>query len=581
MDRSIAKELLMRIAKLVAHNFRGIRSLSWQPGSQAMSCIIGPGDSAKTTVLDAIEATLSPRWITFSESDFHLGNSLNPITIEVTIAELSKALLSDQRFGLYIRGLAVDGSVHDEPETDHEPALTIRLTVDATMEPVWELICDRYPTPRVLSNRDRSLFGVVRLAGEEARHLTWGQGSVLARMTGDTEGAANQLADAYRVAKQTANLSSIPSLVETAVRAEELAKQLGAYVNYAFGPDLELGRGGFSSGSIALHDGTTPLRMSGLGTRRLATLAIQRASIKEGAIVLVDEIEQGLEPHRVLGAVSALRSTQEHAKSSSAPTGQLLITTHSEVVLSELKSDSLFIMRRSREGDAFISSVPAEAFSRILKHAPRALFARRILVCEGATELGLMLGLRELFRTRHADVPIEHLGVAIVDGNGAAAPALVTALAGLGYATALFRDSDQPLKTGVLSLLQSQNVRVFEYGSSLCTELALFGACWPDVADKLIACAIASLGEATILAQLRPAFPGCDVTRPTATWLPAIPGTEMNWLRLARLAIQFRWFKSEERGRAISAVVDEIVQQGQPSPLSVCMRGIERWVYGQ
>lgn len=118
----------MRIAKLVAHNFRGIRSLSWQPGSQAMSCIIGPGDSAKTTVLDAIEATLSPRWITFSESDFHLGNILNPITIELTIAELSKALISDQRFGLYIRGLAVDGSVHDEPETDHEPALTRTVT---------------------------------------------------------------------------------------------------------------------------------------------------------------------------------------------------------------------------------------------------------------------------------------------------------------------------------------------------------------------------------------------------------------------------------------------------------------------
>lgn len=89
----------------------------------------------------------------------------------MTIAELSKALLSDQRFGLYIRGLADDGTVYDEPEAHHDPALTIRLTVDATMEPVWELICDRYPTPRVLSNRDRSLFGVVRLAGEEARHL--------------------------------------------------------------------------------------------------------------------------------------------------------------------------------------------------------------------------------------------------------------------------------------------------------------------------------------------------------------------------------------------------------------------------
>ncbi|MFG0669710.1 hypothetical protein ACF8E6_03985 [Pseudomonas sp. xss_1] len=151
-----------------------------------MSCIIGPGDSAKTTILDAIEATLSPRWGTFGEPDFHLGSSLNPINIEVTIAELSKALLSDQRFGLYIRGLADDGTVYDEPEAYPDPALAIRLTADATMEPVWELICDRYSTPRVLSNRDRSLFGVVRLAGEEAGHLTWGQGSVLARMTCDT-----------------------------------------------------------------------------------------------------------------------------------------------------------------------------------------------------------------------------------------------------------------------------------------------------------------------------------------------------------------------------------------------------------
>ncbi|MBI6884974.1 ATP-dependent nuclease [Pseudomonas putida] len=571
----------MRIANLVVQNFRGLRSLIWQPGSQAMSCIIGPGDSAKTTVLDAIEATLSPRWITFSEPDFYLGNSLNPITIEVTIAELSKALLSDQRFGLYIRGLADDGTVYDEPEAHHDPALTIRLTVDATMEPVWELICDRYPTPRVLSNRDRSLFGVVRLAGEEARHLTWGQGSVLARMTGNTEGTANQLAEAYRVAKQTANLSSISSLVDTAKQAEQLAKQLGAYVIHEFGPDLELGRGGFSSGSIALHDGTTPLRMSGLGTRRLATLAIQRAAIKEGAIVLVDEIEQGLEPHRVLGAVSALRSAQELAKSSSAPTGQLLITTHSEVVLSELKSDALFIMRRTREGDACIRSVPSDSFSRILKHAPRALFAKRILVCEGATELGLMLGLRELFRVRHADVPIEHLGVAIIDGSGAAAPGLAMALAGLGYSTALFRDSDQALKANVVGLLQAQNVQVFEYGELQCTEMAIFRACWPDIVDKLIHAAVASLGEATIFAQLRPAFPGVEVTAPFATWLAAFPGAEDNWGRIANLAIQFKWFKSEERGRAISAIVDEVVQQGQPSPLSGCIGSIERWVYAQ
>ncbi|EJT86101.1 hypothetical protein PPS11_02139 [Pseudomonas putida S11] len=84
---------------------------------------------------------------------------------------------------------------------------------------------------------------------------------------------------------------------------------------------------------------------------------------------------------------------------------------------------------------------------------------------------------------------------------------LALALAGLGYTTALFRDSDQPLKANVSGLLQAQNVQVFEYGQFQCTEIAVFGACWPDITDKLIHAAVTLLGEATIFAQLRPAFP--------------------------------------------------------------------------
>ncbi|MCS5514913.1 hypothetical protein NWF32_03290 [Pseudomonas qingdaonensis] len=105
-------------------------------------------------------------------------------------------------------------------------------------------------------------------------------------------------------------------------------------------------------------------------------------------------------------------------------------------------------------------------------------------------------------------------------------------LASLGYVTALFRDSDQALKAGVAAALQAQNVQVFEYGSLHCTELAVFEACWPDMMDKLIQAAIASLGEATIFAQLRPEFPNVNVAAPFATWLPSIPGTDANWLRV-------------------------------------------------
>uniref|UniRef100_UPI0035DDA4C2 hypothetical protein n=1 Tax=Streptomyces virginiae TaxID=1961 RepID=UPI0035DDA4C2 len=243
----------MQIRHLRVSNFRGIATLDWKPDS-TFCCLIGAGDSGKSTVLDAVEAALSSRWFSFMESDFLNCRTSEPIIIEATVGELSKALKSDERLGLYIRGWTTAGELRDEPEDDDEPVLTVRLTVDAAMEPSWELVCDRLEEPRTLSNRDRALFGLVRLAGEDARHLAWGQGSVLARLTGNNKEAAARLAEAYRAARASANLGDIDSLADTAEMAERFAKGLGAYVEGTYEPGLELGRSGLSSGSIALHD---------------------------------------------------------------------------------------------------------------------------------------------------------------------------------------------------------------------------------------------------------------------------------------------------------------------------------------
>ena len=283
----------MQIRQLRIRNFRGITALDWAP-EKTFCCLIGAGDTGKSSILDAIEATLSPRWFVFGEPDFHFCDTATPIIIEATVGELSRQLKSDERFGLYTRGWSKAGELRDEPEDDDEAVLTVRLTVDATLEPVWELVCERLEQPRTLSNRDRMLFGLVRLAGEDARHLAWGQGSVLSRLTGDTDGATARLAQAYRAARDSAKLNEIESLTNAASQAEAFARGLGAYINHTYEPGLELGRSGISSGAIALHDSGVPLRLAGLGTRRLATLAIQKSAMSEGAIVLVDEIEQSL-----------------------------------------------------------------------------------------------------------------------------------------------------------------------------------------------------------------------------------------------------------------------------------------------
>lgn len=316
-------EISMQIRQLKIRNFRGIATLDWSP-ERPFCCLIGAGDTGKSSILDAIEATLSPRWFVFGEPDFHCCDTASSIVIEATVGELSRQLMSDERFGLYTRGWSRAGELRDEPEDDDEAVLTVRLTVDATLEPVWELVCDRLDHPRTLSNRDRMLFGLIRLAGEDARHLAWGQGSVLSRLTGDTDGAAARLAQAYRAARDNANLDEIESLTNAASQAEAFARSLGAYINDSYEPGLELGRSGMSSSAIALHDSGVPLRLAGLGTRRLATLAIQKSAMSEGAIVLVDEIEHGLEPHRILGGIAQLKADQRDAEAANRPVGQIL-----------------------------------------------------------------------------------------------------------------------------------------------------------------------------------------------------------------------------------------------------------------
>ncbi len=71
-----------------------------------VSCAsLGPGDSTKTTILDAVEFALSPRWnIPFDDSDFYDADTSAPILITVTVEDLPEEFKSDAKFGCLARG---------------------------------------------------------------------------------------------------------------------------------------------------------------------------------------------------------------------------------------------------------------------------------------------------------------------------------------------------------------------------------------------------------------------------------------------------------------------------------------------
>ena len=101
---------MARIRQITIENFRSIKQLTWSP-SAGINCLIGPGDSGKSTILDAIDFCLGARRnLQFTDADFHKLNVEEPIQVSVTFGDLDDTLKNFDAYGMYLRGFtAVPG----------------------------------------------------------------------------------------------------------------------------------------------------------------------------------------------------------------------------------------------------------------------------------------------------------------------------------------------------------------------------------------------------------------------------------------------------------------------------------------
>ena len=107
------------IRRLEIRNFRSIKTLDWAP-SAGINCLIGPGDSGKSSILDAIDLCLGARRSAgISDTDFFGLNVTAPIVIAVTLGGLPDELLSLDAYSDFLRGYdAVTGQIEPEPRAD-------------------------------------------------------------------------------------------------------------------------------------------------------------------------------------------------------------------------------------------------------------------------------------------------------------------------------------------------------------------------------------------------------------------------------------------------------------------------------
>jgi putative ATP-dependent endonuclease of OLD family len=546
----------MRLRRLEIENFRGVRSLDWKHIADT-AALVGPGDSGKSTILAAIERVLSPKWnVAFDDTDFWDLHTDAPIVIRATITDLAPSFYRDSKFGLLLHGFDKDTgeAVRASGDEREGHALVVELRVDASLEPVWVVI-DAEGEKHPFLARDREALGMIRVGGYVDQHLGWSRGSVLTRLTesGDAVGAV--LAEATRQARSGLKTDGLDKLTGAAQKVEALGKNLGVALRNTLVPHLDASSLSVAAGALSLHDGKVPTRRAGLGTRRLLVVAMQREAAAQSGLTIVDEFEQGLEPHRIRRLLRVLRGRAPEGQGLAK--GQLILTTHSPTVLSELEPAEVSVTRRAPDGSATVQSLPG-AVAYVLARTPEALLARKVIVAEGATEEGLCLALDEAW-TKETGVSFGYRGVAVVDGGGGTQPAEIAEhLVSLGYDVALLIDSDAKAKVG-----KAAKATVLAWPDGVCTEQRL-ATDLPLAAVKqmtVMATTSAKKGARSVRDAIADSLQvGRDTLAEDApeTWPEAVDAEKFRAV-LGAIAKQEKhaWFKSREQGAFLGDLVTE------------------------
>ena len=411
----------MRIKHIEIKNFRGIKSLSWNVKGD-FNCIIGPGDTCKTTILTALNYALSPRIsLSFDDSDFFNQDVDQDIVIQVTLADWDetqpdiRTFFQESKFAQFKCGLDDTGPL-PEPKSDDRIAISVSLRVDRSLEPKWFVVKGRdegeEQDKRPLYAADRTSLGLSRLDIFSDFHFTWGRNTILTRLSTDDLGSLSTVLSELARDMRESDISSHKGIAECQSVADTIKNESSdAGVKLTtLSPKIDIQRQSTSAGALSLHEGNVPLRNKGSGSKKLIAAAMQMKLHGGKNISLIDEIEIGLEPHRIRGLIHRLKSAGQ----------QIFTTTHSPVVIRELSvaRNELYVCKRDAAGKVSLESLAiVPNIQGPVRTNAEAFLGSKIIACEGPTEIGCLRAY-DVYRFTEKRTPVWSLATSYFDSRG-------------------------------------------------------------------------------------------------------------------------------------------------------------------
>lgn len=468
----------MRLKHVSIKNFRGIKQADLTfPDEQRLVCLIGPGDSTKSTILTAIHYALWPSWnLSVSSSDFYDCNTDEQICIEVSFDEFPDSFLKEQKYGLYLRGSW--NAEADEP-TETNCFLTARLIINDSFEPQWSIVCKRQDD-KAFSTADRQMVSPGMIGIDFSQNLNWGQGSALSKYVDPRETIKKNLSIIEAESRKLGDYSDLDAIAPILAA---VADGYGVSIDGELNNKVSLKTKNVLS-TIELFEGSKPFNQRGYGSKKLINLGLQIGDNDRSSILLIDEIEIGLEPYRQKSLIHRLKKEVNNG-------GQVLFTTHSTVVLAELDISQLILVN-SEDGVTTFRIIANEnamlnsKMQGMLRRIPDAFLTPRILVCEGITEVGFIRALDEKLQENEKFYMASRC-VSYADGKGGAETlAVAERFHDLGFDVAVLIDNDRPEDENKKNSLISKGVSVFSWEEEQCIETALLPLFSVETLGKLL-----------------------------------------------------------------------------------------------